>query len=375
MLHHPHADRTRLRASRPGSVRLALACSMPVRLGAQVPMRPHTRGRAPLPPDGRVAPSTGRIEGAAVFEAPDVPRFLELDRWSTHRVISSVLRQAAAAGEPPVERVGEDVHGPRALDDRSRPKALPPSIELRWSGSCATTFAPVKRRGVSTTPGCARTSGRRASISHPTQPGIRSSTRTIPGLEWTPCDALQLDARRHLAGAAGGERRPGPSRRTRRHTAAGAGARRFRKPRSPSPAARCPRSSGTTARYSSARPPPDSRSRAAAARRGGGYLDLYQPLLGAYPFRESTVVENFFSSGFAFPGFTPLSSQFARWRARPSTRLPRPSCSTTGGDGAPASRRSGHWAEALATDCANYMRPVLKAARAGTRAAPSVARR
>ena len=39
------------------------------------------------------------------------------------------------------------------------------------------------------------------------------------------------------------------------------------------------------------------------------YLDLYQPLLGAYPFRELTIVENFFSSGFAYPGFTLLSSQ------------------------------------------------------------------
>ena len=40
-----------------------------------------------------------------------------------------------------------------------------------------------------------------------------------------------------------------------------------------------------------------------------GYLDLYQPLIGPYPFRQFTIVENFFSSGFAFPGFTLLSSQ------------------------------------------------------------------
>ncbi|MFQ5503132.1 MAG: hypothetical protein ACE5EQ_12695, partial [Phycisphaerae bacterium] len=31
------------------------------------------------------------------------------------------------------------------------------------------------------------------------------------------------------------------------------------------------------------------------------YMTLYQPLLGDYPFIEFTVVENFFSSGFAFP--------------------------------------------------------------------------
>ncbi len=36
------------------------------------------------------------------------------------------------------------------------------------------------------------------------------------------------------------------------------------------------------------------------------YLQLYTPLLGEYPYSQCTIVENFFSSGFAYPGFTVL---------------------------------------------------------------------
>ena len=92
------------------------------------------------------------------------------------------------------------------------------------------------------------------------------------------------------------------------------------------------------------------------------YLDLYQPLLGAYPYSEFTVVENFFSSGFAFPGFTLLSSQVIEMgeRGLRPGYLDHELLHNWWGNGVLASRRSGHWAEALATYCANYMRPVLE---------------
>ena len=38
------------------------------------------------------------------------------------------------------------------------------------------------------------------------------------------------------------------------------------------------------------------------------YLDAYIPLLGAYPFSQFAVVENFFSSGLGMPSFTLLGS-------------------------------------------------------------------
>jgi hypothetical protein len=92
------------------------------------------------------------------------------------------------------------------------------------------------------------------------------------------------------------------------------------------------------------------------------YLDLYQPLLGQYPFHEFTVVENFFSSGFAFPAFTLLSSQVIAMgeRGLRPGYLDHELLHNWWGNGVLASRGSGHWAEALATYCANYMRPVLE---------------
>jgi hypothetical protein len=36
------------------------------------------------------------------------------------------------------------------------------------------------------------------------------------------------------------------------------------------------------------------------------YMRRYQPLVGAYPYKDFTIVENFFSSGFAYPTFTLL---------------------------------------------------------------------
>jgi hypothetical protein len=92
------------------------------------------------------------------------------------------------------------------------------------------------------------------------------------------------------------------------------------------------------------------------------YLDLYQPLLGAYPLREFSVVENFFSSGFAFPGFTLLSSQVIQMgeRGLRPGYLDHELLHNWWGNGVLASRASGHWAEALASYCANYMRPLLE---------------
>jgi hypothetical protein len=65
------------------------------------------------------------------------------------------------------------------------------------------------------------------------------------------------------------------------------------------------------------------------------YLDLYTPLLGAYPFRRFTIVENFFSSGFAFPGFTVLG--WRRDRSRRDTSITN--SSTHGGVTASMSMR------------------------------------
>jgi aminopeptidase N len=93
-----------------------------------------------------------------------------------------------------------------------------------------------------------------------------------------------------------------------------------------------------------------------------GYLELYQPLIGAYPFREFAVVENFFSSGFAYPGFTLLASAVIRMgegSLRPGY-LDHELLHAWWGNGVLRAPGEGIWSEALASYCANLMRDVLE---------------
>lgn len=92
------------------------------------------------------------------------------------------------------------------------------------------------------------------------------------------------------------------------------------------------------------------------------YLMLYPPLLGPYPYTELTVVENFFSSGFAMPGFTVLASAvigLGERGLRPGY-LDHELLHNWWGNGVFVSPGDGNWAEALASYSANYMRRVLE---------------
>jgi hypothetical protein len=92
------------------------------------------------------------------------------------------------------------------------------------------------------------------------------------------------------------------------------------------------------------------------------YLRLYQPLLGNYPYEEFTVVENFFSSGFAFPGFTVLSPaviEMGPTGLRPGY-LDHEMLHNWWGNGVLVSALDGNWCECLTSYCANYMRPILE---------------
>ena len=92
------------------------------------------------------------------------------------------------------------------------------------------------------------------------------------------------------------------------------------------------------------------------------YLRLYQPLLGDYPYVEFTVVENFFSSGFAFPGFTVLASAviaMGPMGLQPGY-LDHEMLHNWWGNGVFVSALDGNWCECLTSYCANYMRPVLE---------------
>lgn len=100
------------------------------------------------------------------------------------------------------------------------------------------------------------------------------------------------------------------------------------------------------------------------------YLDRYEPLIGPYPAREFKIVENFFSSGFAFPTFTLLSSDVINMGERSQTThgyIDHEVLHGWWGNGVFVDPRDGNWCEALASYGANYYGFVLDGDDAGAR--------
>lgn len=94
----------------------------------------------------------------------------------------------------------------------------------------------------------------------------------------------------------------------------------------------------------------------------GRLLDLYEPLIGPYPAQEFTVVDNFFSSGFAFSTFILLSSAVIEMGERSQTvhgYIDHELLHSWWGNGIFVDPRDGNWCEALATYGANYYGHVL----------------
>ncbi|MDO8632497.1 MAG: M1 family aminopeptidase [Phycisphaerales bacterium] len=86
-------------------------------------------------------------------------------------------------------------------------------------------------------------------------------------------------------------------------------------------------------------------------------LDRYEPLIGAFPARQYSIVDNFFSSGFAFPCFTLLSSAVIDMGSRSQTThgyLDHEFLHSWWGNGVHVDPHDGNWCEALASYGANY---------------------
>jgi len=101
-----------------------------------------------------------------------------------------------------------------------------------------------------------------------------------------------------------------------------------------------------------------------------GYFDRYEPLLGPYPAREYAVVDNFFSSGFAFPTFTLLSSALIDMGRRAQVRHGMIDHEVTHcwwGNGIFVDPRYGNWCEAFASYTTNYYGYVLDENEEGAR--------
>jgi hypothetical protein len=91
------------------------------------------------------------------------------------------------------------------------------------------------------------------------------------------------------------------------------------------------------------------------------YLDLYTPLLGPFPYQRFSIVENFFSSGFAFPGFTVLGPRVVAMAPRSLAPgyLDHELVHNWWGNGVYVDPEDGNWCEALASLCANYFRRIV----------------
>jgi hypothetical protein len=99
------------------------------------------------------------------------------------------------------------------------------------------------------------------------------------------------------------------------------------------------------------------------------YLKLYEPLLGPYPYDEFIVVENFFSSGFAYPTFTLLGPEviaMGQRGLRPGY-LDHEMVHNWWGNGVFVDPRDGNWCEALTSYCTNYYRHVAEGRNADAR--------
>ncbi len=90
------------------------------------------------------------------------------------------------------------------------------------------------------------------------------------------------------------------------------------------------------------------------------YLDLYTPLLGAFPYKRFSIVENFFSSGFAYPGFTVLGPRVVAMAPRSLAPgyLDHELLHNWWGNGVYVDPDDGNWCEAMTSFCANYFRRI-----------------
>ena len=123
-------------------------------------------------------------------------------------------------------------------------------------------------------------------------------------------------------------------------------------------------------------PPEDIRSRRIIERHtdmfleaAASYLDRYQPLVGMYPFEQFTIVENFFSSGFAFPEFTLLNRRLFQMgpRALRHGFLDHEMLHSWWGNSIYVDPADGNWCEAITSYGSNYYGYILDGDEQGAR--------
>jgi hypothetical protein len=85
------------------------------------------------------------------------------------------------------------------------------------------------------------------------------------------------------------------------------------------------------------------------------YLDLYETLLGPYPYAKFAVVENRWETGYGMPSFTLLGSRVLRLPFILDSSLPHELLHNWWGNGVLVDARDGNWSEGLTAYLADYL--------------------
>ncbi len=87
----------------------------------------------------------------------------------------------------------------------------------------------------------------------------------------------------------------------------------------------------------------------------GRYLAFYEKLLGAYPFNQFSVVENFFPTGYGFPSYTLMGGRVLRLPFIIHTSLGHEIAHCWWGNGVLVDASLGNWSEGLTSYVADYL--------------------
>ncbi|MCB1760627.1 MAG: M1 family peptidase [Gammaproteobacteria bacterium] len=85
------------------------------------------------------------------------------------------------------------------------------------------------------------------------------------------------------------------------------------------------------------------------------YLDLYQRLLGSYPYQKFAMVENFWESGYGMPSFTLLGPRVLRFPFILNSSYPHEILHNWWGNGVYVDYASGNWSEGLTSYLADHL--------------------
>lgn len=85
------------------------------------------------------------------------------------------------------------------------------------------------------------------------------------------------------------------------------------------------------------------------------YLEMYQKLLGPYPYKKFALVENFWETGYGMPSFTLLGSKIIRMPFILHSSYPHEILHNWWGNGVYVDYAQGNWAEGLTTYLADHL--------------------